>query len=460
MPNLTPTLHISPNRKLAVPLAEYIAFVLISGKLSLKGCCCLGETNNVPAMIQYLKTRGGIFITVLLLTLVSAKAFSPKLDGTMMPYDFTSVDSVVPWNKNLKPAFVYYVARHGARFLSSEKKIASLRATLTDAEAHGCLTQKGESFLRLINMIDSVTAGRWGALDEVGIEEEQRLGRELTAICPELFEKGKVSAVSTYVPRVVMTMYEVCHQLAAFSSHIEVSTSEGRQYDSLLRFFKTDKEYEDYIDHGPWRFAFDNFRNRNIPVRPAAEMINSVMPENRLRDMTEEAYGILQSLNAAGIETDPDQWFTEGEYRKCWEVDNLEHYYQRSVSLFSPIAANSAIPLLEDLIAKTDFALSHPGELSACLRFGHAETLIPLFSLMRLPGCYAPQASPDKVRDVWQDFNVSPLGANLLVVTLKDEAGDNYVALRLNGKWVATQGKMVIPWNELKNILTAYCSKL
>lgn len=62
--------------------------------------------------------------------------------------------------------------------------------------------------MHLLQRVDSVTDGNWGALNATGIYEEQRLGEEMTRIAPDLLAKGEATAVSSYVPRVVMTMYE------------------------------------------------------------------------------------------------------------------------------------------------------------------------------------------------------------------------------------------------------------
>ena len=111
----------------------------------------------------------------------------------------------------------------------------------------------------------------------------------------------------------------------------------------------------------------------------------------------------------AGIRGDASEWFTEADYRRCWEVSNLRHYYQRSVSEVSSLPAKAA-PLLRDIISKTDSAVAGKTNLAASLRFGHAETVIPLFALMRLPGCYVPDASAGEVAARWCDRDVSPLG--------------------------------------------------
>ncbi len=402
----------------------------------------------------------GTLLCCLIAALPAYSGFPKQLDGTMMPYDFSATDTVVPWGKDMHPVFINYVARHGARFLSSQKKVDDIRNRLLEAKEHDRITREGEDFLRLLDRVDSVTAGRWGALNACGIEEEQRLGKEMTAIAPELLKSGTVVAESTYVPRVVMTMYEFCHSLADYSHDLEVTTAEGKNFNPLLRYFTTDKEYVQYIDNGPWRFAFAAYGKDVLPVRPAARMIHETIDSHELQKITLDAYAVLQSLDAAGIEADPSEWFTEDEFAACWEVTNLKHYYQRSVSTFSDLPAQCARPILAELIANADsaFAASSAPDapastaptVKAKLLFGHAETVIPLFALMKLPGCYSPSCTPEQVASQWKDWEVSPLGANLMMVCLEDAAGNPYVALRLNGRWLPIDGHTVTPWPQLK----------
>lgn len=414
---------------------------------------------------------------------VSAAGFDPELDGTMMPYNFAAGDSAVPWGDELRPVFINYVARHGARFLSSEKKVSDIEKVLEDARSKGRLTEKGKAFLRLLDKVRAATGGNWGALDAVGKAEEQRLGRQMAASCPELLKEGRVTAIATYVPRVVMTMYEVCHELARHSSYIEVYTSEGRQYDPMLRYFKTDKEYVAYLDSGAWLMAYDKYAREVLPTAPAASMVKGVADTKKLQKLSFDAYGVLQSLRAAGIDADAGKWFSEDEYRSCWEVANLRHYYQRSASPFSSLPAQCAAPILRDIIAKADSVFDfnkavriaetvgheadHSNAQKAYLRFGHAETVIPLFALMRLPGCYAPLCNPAEVADRWKDYEVAPLGANLLIVCLEDGGGKRYASMRLNGRWVSFKpdgtaagfsesGKRVIEWEKLRDVWKSY----
>lgn len=376
--------------------------------------------------------------------------FHSELNGTMMAYDFDNTDMNVPWGKDMKPVFVNYIARHGARFLSSEKKIDKLQKELDKARESGNISKAGEDFQLLIQLVDSVTDGNWGRLNAVGICEEQTLGKEMYQLVPALLKEGKVEARATYVPRVVMSMYELCHELACQTADIEITTMEGSQFNRLLRYFKTDSTYVDYIDNGPWKSSYDEYAKAVTPCSPAAKLFLNPPDDEKLRKLTLDMYDILQSLQASELSVQAGEWFSEKEFEACWRVDNLKHYYQRSANPFSDMAAKAAIPLLKDIIGAADNAISGKDNLSASLRFGHAESVIPLFSLMRLPGCYAPECTPEEVAKEWKDYDISPLGANLLIVALRDSGGESYVALRLNGQWIAMGGEKIIRWDKLK----------
>ncbi len=83
--------------------------------------------------IRYKVMAVSAFVILSLAAALNSRAQWPLLDGTMSPYDFSSVDSALPWGGDMKPVYINYVARHGARFLSSEKKVADLKSALEAA---------------------------------------------------------------------------------------------------------------------------------------------------------------------------------------------------------------------------------------------------------------------------------------------------------------------------------------
>lgn len=378
------------------------------------------------------------------------------LDGSMTPYNLSvnqPLSAVVP--DSLAPIFVNYIGRHGARYLSSAKKVDNLRNTLEEARTKGFLTDRGKEFLTLLDRVETLSAGQWGALDSIGIEEQRELAHQMHSMFPGLLSAGRVDAIATYVPRVVMSMYQFCHTLAKEAPDLEIYTSEGKQNNPTLRFFNTDKDYAGYLEHGPWHPVLDAFISSRVPVLPAIRLVSEhyALDTSRLRKMSLEIYGVLQSLRATGMGAPTEEWMSEDEYRACWEADNLDHFLRRTFNGISYLPGRAAGPLLMSFVEYGDSAATGRSQLRAMLRFAHAETLMPLFSLMRIPGCYSMSTDYDNIYRFWKDCDVVPLGANLLVAYLRGHSGKVYVAMRLNGRWVApmADGRMVVGWNELRS---------
>ncbi len=397
-------------------------------------------------------------VAAIALTAIALPVYSQEmpayLDGTMMPYDFSLV-TPPQWPDSLKPVHIAYIARHGARFLSSEKKIAHIRECLEQAEAEGKISEKGIAFLSLIRKVENATGTEWGALNSVGREEQRRLGKEMATAFPGLTEN--IEARATYVPRVVMSMYEFCHSVAVCNAEAEVNTSEGQRFNSLLRFFTTDPEYVRFLKEKPWEKdkKIREYIETLLPAEPARRLYNHgvALSEEEAKKETAEMYGILQSLRASDLTAPTTYWMSEGEYSNCWKASNLEHYYARTRTDISSIPTEAARPLLDTIIMSTDQALGMDSVGGADLWFGHAETLMPLLSLMNVEGCNAPAATPEEVCGLWKDYEVVPLGANLELIFLKSAAGRIYLLARHNGRHVGIgpfSAARLPEWNEVK----------
>lgn len=422
----------------------------------------------------------GQLLSVIVITL-SALSASPRryevlpseYDGTMTPYDFSMVEPCPELPDSLRPFFINYIGRHGARYLSSEKKVSAVERALEKARRHGGLTRKGRDFLKLVAEVREATAGRWGALDSIGAAEQRRLASEMSAMWPEITGSGLVRARATYVPRVVMSMYEFCHRLAALNPSLEVYTGEGHQYDALLRYFVINSAYATYLESGSWKGVYDRYLEEHAPAGPAVRLVGAAggLDGRSLRRLSMDIYGILQSLRAAGLPAPTTEWMSVEEYRACWEVGNLRHYLQRVANRESDLPAMAARPLLHEMIAAADSAAAayDHGDSSgrANLLFGHAETVMPLFSAMGLPGCapcyencYRSLSVSSDYSDLpllWNDTKVSPLGANLQMVLLRGESGAVYVLLRLNGRNIPPREGMPLinRWQDVKRIWIA-----
>lgn len=403
-----------------------------------------------------------LLITFSLLVVVSAAAASneplpARFDGSMMPYDFSLTDSTFTVPDSLQPVYVCYVARHGARFLSSPKKVERLQKALYGKAMSKSLNNTGERFFSLLSEVIKKTGADWGALSDVGKAEQVRLAREMCGLFPGLMKSGEIEAEATYVPRVVMTMYEFCHTLARNSSDLRIYASDGKQYNGILRFFETDSAYRTYRADGEWKEAYADYVEKNVPYAPAERILgeNSGYSKKELRTLTMDMYGIMQGLPAMGLPQPDTEFMSPAEYEACWKAANVEHYLRNTITSFSSSAGTAAGNLLNRIISDADeeFAGKEAQPLNASLFFGHAETLMPLFSLMGLPGCFALPLDLESLSDQWKDYEVVPLGANLVIGFYRSPSGSVYATARLNGHFVepVKDCGRIVPWTMLRD---------
>ncbi|MDE6547667.1 MAG: histidine phosphatase family protein [Muribaculaceae bacterium] len=417
------------------------------------------------------------FLVVISISVFAAKKTSllpSHLEGSMMPYDFSYTESKPIWADSLSPVYVARVARHGARYISSPKKLEKLQEAIAKASAAGTLTKEGQRFSALLKSVEDNTGTQWGRLSEVGCQEEVNMAKDLYALLPGLMKKARVNAISTYVPRVVMTMYQFNHELTALSSDINITASEGRQYSYLLRCFTADSIYSSYRDNGEWKKVSEKLMDSIVSPEPARRILGNLsgFDDHKYRKLTLEMYDVLQSLTAFGMAAPTDEFMSEADYKACWEVDNLEHYLRNTDTPLSSLAGKASSPLLARIIADADASLNArlvdmtikgadmnqaeaPDRYDANFYFGHAETLMPLLSLMRVPGCYDDSADFPTLSSRWKDYEIVPLGANLDIIFLQSPSQRTYVALRHNGRFVPPMsGSNIVSWAVYKAYLT------
>lgn len=389
---------------------------------------------------------------------IAARSFPPSLDGSMMPYDFSAVDSLPSFPEGYRPVHISYLARHGARFLSSPAKIRDVEKYLYEAARHRNLSPGGDAFFGLLRSVADSTNGRWGLLSPVGIAEEERLGTDMARWFPGLLKAGKVCDIATYVPRVIMTMYQFNHSLERRHTRLELYSSAGRQYDSLLRCFAVPGPYCEFRDSGRWKEVYDDFVDRHITAAPARRLVKVADDTDslRLKRLTMAMFGILQSSRAAGFEAEASRWFTYREYAACLAASNLNHWLRNTPTPVDASAAEATAPLVSRIITDADAALSDSTALAPVLSgyFGHAETLLPFLSTVGIPGCFEWTTDYEAVASHWHIQEITPLGANFMIIFLRsDDPGKEVLtALRLNGRNVPAfpEAPLFLPWNELK----------
>lgn len=397
-----------------------------------------------------------------LLTLVAADPTAtnyPAADcqGSLKPYPMPEKSFVYP--DSLTPVYISHVGRHGSRYPAGSAHSVALQKALQRADSAKTITPLGRKLAALTAYVIDTSRNRWGALDSLGMAEQRGIASRMFMNFPEPFRSGSVYAMSSYSPRSMMSMFSFVHQLDRLNNSIEVITSTGRQNSKQMRPFDVSDDYKEFRSSDGWKKVYDDYVAQTVPVTAIERVLGKGYPygDTDPKELAMVEYYVLAGMGAMGVEINALDYFTSAEYNALWSTFNLRQYLQRVASTVSTVPADIASDLVLDIIARTDGFISGSNPATVDLRFGHAETLMPLLSLLRLPGCYYLTNYFDTVAMNWRDFYVVPMAANLQMILFKSAKGDHYVMFSLNEHPVTlipNDTRTVIPWGEARDYMT------
>lgn len=382
-----------------------------------------------------------------------------QCEGSLTPYP---ARSPIEYPDSLIPVFINHVGRHGARYPASSANCLTLQRILSRADSLGTITPLGRRLAALNNEVIELSNGRWGALDSVGIREQQDIATRMFYNYTEIFSnKGTVKALSSYSPRAMMSMYAFTHQLDRLNNRNEFRTSTGRNNSYLMRPFDTDSSYLEFRRKKAWQPAYDQYFNSVCPTGAIERAVGKNYPfasAAEKRDAAIVEYYVVAGLSAMGLPSRMSEFFNMEEANALWSCFNLRQYLQRTATTVSTVPADIAADLVLDIIQTTDnFISGEDSNTKAVLRFGHAETLMPLLSLLRLPGCYYLTNYFDTVAGQWRDFDVVPMAANVQFILFKARrSGRYYIRIDLNERPVALRkgdDATIYPWGEVRRYM-------
>lgn len=411
------------------------------------------------------------FLTLILASVAAVTVFAAdptdthysysECRGSWSPYPDEVNPAVYP--DSLTPVFINHVGRHGARYPASSASCIKLADYLNKADSAGTITPQGRRLAKLNDLVMTRSNGRWGALDSLGEAEQRALATRMFYNFGEVFSKpgagSRIDAISSYSPRCMMSMYTFLHQLDRMDNRIEFTATTGRCNSALMRPFDLDTAFIEYRKNGPWHQVYDDFFGTTCPTAPARRLMGerySFSSDDEMRQVSWTAYNVVAGCAAMSVQVDAKEYFTESEYNALWSCLNMRQYLVRTATTISTLPADIAADLLADLISSTDRFIAE-GAPAARLRFGHAETLMPLLSLMRLRGCYYMTNYFDTVGLHWRDFYVVPMAANLQMILFRaQKSGRYYLRVDLNEQPVPLQpnsSTVYLPWDDARKYL-------
>ena len=381
-----------------------------------------------------------------------------QCEGSLMPYPDDISRVATP--DSLEVVMINHVGRHGARYPASSANCIKLRDALHRADSLGTLTQTGRELMALNDLVIARSAGQWGALDSLGMAEQRAIATRMYHAFPSLFKGGTVNAISSYSPRVMMSMMTFVHQLDRLNNKPNFLTSTGRVNSPLMRPFDTDADYIEFRKDKATVEPYDKYLAETCPTAPISRALGKDYPfadAYEWRDLAMCEYYVIAGLSAMGLEPAMEKYFSPQEYNALWSCFNMRQYLQRTATTVSTIPAEIASALVMNLIETTDGYIDGTNPYAVNLRFGHAETIMPLTSLLRLPGCYYMTNYFDTVAMHWRDFYVVPMASNIQFILFKTKKGGRYY-LRTDFNETPVQlipndERVYVPWKEARNYM-------
>ena len=393
-------------------------------------------------------------IVVALIVAGSLSAFTYK-DGRSTLGCYPSDRTVRVFPDTLHPFFVDHVARHGSRYPAGSYFTMLMKHALDRADSLHTITPLGKRLQSEVDEVVRRSEGRWGQLDSIGEAEHRGIAARLRRSTGNLLDSARIVALSSSSPRSVMSMYSFTHQLAKMGRHVDVTAMSGERFSPLMRNFELDDQYKDYRNDTAYRNAYAKFLAKNITIDPLLRVLgeNCPLDYGEASDLAMAEYYVMAGMDAMGQSSDPSAYFTLKEYRQLWSIFNFREYLLYSASTLSTRPAEIAAPLLLDLVQTADSVVAGRLNIAAKLRFGHAETMMPLLALMRVPGCYYLTNYSDTVADNWKAYANVPMACNLQIILSRSDSGAVYARVDLNERPVRllpNQKTDYALWDELR----------
>lgn len=368
------------------------------------------------------------------------KADPSKVGSLYYLYPQTErIDTKAP--KGYKPFYISHYGRHGSRYLVQPDDYIKPLTVFQNADKAGKLTDAGKEVLRRLTVTQQDANEREGELTEVGVAQHRGIAQRMYNAVPEVFKGNPVmTAKSTTRMRCAHSMMAFCEALKELSPNLVIPKESAKRYMYYLSRWTPEAAEFNRWD-GPAATAYRSFADEMAQSdRLMNELFNDqnyVASSFNAKELMRQLFLIAIDLPNTECPERLDDIFTVEELYNLWQAINAQYY----ITMGNPTAANgvilnNALPLLKNIVESAD-AMIASGKNGADLRFGHDSTIVPLTGLMRIDGCYGSVDDPHQLADVYADFKISPMAANLQLIFYRDKKGDVIVKLMLNEREVS-----------------------
>lgn len=385
------------------------------------------------------------FVTTLLLfgvTLSSYAQLSPEMDAyirenprraaaVIHSYEFLPIKDT-PAPSGFKPFYISHYGRHGSRAHSSDKPYVLLRDCLQAAADEGIITPSGDSLLVCAMQMIDLHNGMDGRLTPRGAREHELIAKRMYQRYPRVFKKGEVHAISSDVPRCLVSMAAFTSSLKSCKSNLVITWDCGAVYQSVITLNSPrsvkQKAYDDA--HSPLtdipidtaavyaRFFTDTARGRQLTGKP--------------RSFISAIFNLARFAEAYDIEENRYSFLPWEAVVTAYARHALQSYlaYCNSVP-YGDEALKDVAVLAKEMVKKADEAIAG-APVAADLIFGHDLPFMCLCSFLGLEGFGYPRLTAEEAYSSWPGAKLCTFASNLQMVFYKNRKGEVLVKFLVN----------------------------
>lgn len=374
----------------------------------------------------------------------------PNRAGTvfyMYKHDGIPAHAAAP--KGFKAFYISHYGRHGARNHSSDSDYDSIMALFSAAGQRGLLTERGEEFLKRYSPTYEVVKGRGGDLTGLGREQQHKIAHNMYRNYPRVFRKNaRVDAVSTIVPRCILTMSAFTEQLQHDNPRLQIDLQASGATMGYLNPFSlsnpdvqpTDEGYNNKYAY--WQKSFlEMCAQQQKPELVFAPLLKdlSILEEfGGARKLERDLYAIAVNLQCnEKVENNLIEFIPYEELCRLFECYNYRFYCSKGADTLWQKGRQWAFVwrTMQEIIDKADSDIS-TGEYAARLRFGHDIIIMSLFVLLDIDGYNKPAGGAAEVKDVFRSYDF-PMSLNVQFVFYRNCRGEVLVRMMYNERDLA-----------------------
>lgn len=363
------------------------------------------------------------------------KADRSKAGSLYYLYPVTKSLNTTP-PKGYKPFYISHYGRHGSRYLVNAEDYTVPLKIFQNADKAGKLTDYGKDVLNRLIIVQKDADGREGELTEIGVEQHRGIAQRMYASFPDVFKNSPaISAKSTTRMRCAHSMMAFCEALKEIDPKLIIPKESAKRYMNYLSNW-TPQAAEFNRWDGPATQSANTFGNE---MSNSDRLMSMLFNDSQYASTAFDAKDLMRRLFLIDIDLPNtkcdislDDLFTDEELYDQWQAINFKYY----ITMSNPTSANgvvlnNALPLLENILTSAQIMIES-GKHGADLRFGHDSCIVPLLGLIKAENCHGSTDDPHSLKDVYADFKISPMAANLQLVFFKNKANDIIVKFLLN----------------------------